>query len=60
MTKNGAIAKAKRYAERLQNTSVIEKNGEYDVTHTDYVEEWIEDGWNVVCNYKYDYELIKY
>lgn len=60
MTKSGATKKARKYAERLQETSVIEKNGEYDVIHTEYAEEYIQDGWNVVCNYKYDYELIKY
>lgn len=54
MTRAGAVAKAKRFAKRMENMIVVERSGEYDVAHADYKDEYIEDGYTIVCGYKYD------
>lgn len=53
MTKAGAIAKAKRYAARINDMIVIERNGVYEAVHADYKDEFIEDGYKVVKEFKY-------
>lgn len=60
MTKNGAIAKAKKYADKMQVVSVVEFNGNYEVIHYDYLEEFLEDGYKLVASYKYDYKVVKF
>lgn len=60
MTKNGAIAKAKKLADKLQIVSVVELNGNYEVIHYDYLEEFIEGGYTLIANYKYDYKVVKF
>lgn len=54
MTRSGAIAKAKKYAERIENMSVVRRGDDYEVTHTDYLQEWLDDGWEEVASYKYE------
>ena len=54
MTKAGATAKAKRYAERMENMTVITDGISYEVIHSEYLEEYIEDGWQKVVSYEYD------
>lgn len=53
MTRNGAIAKAKRYASKMEDMIVIEKGGVYEAAHADYKEEYIEDGYTIVKEIKY-------
>lgn len=60
MTKSAAIAKAKKHASQINDMNVVEKNGDYEVIHAAYLDEFIEDGYTFVCGFKYDYELIKY
>lgn len=59
MTKNGAIAKAKRETTKMNNITVIAKNNNYDVIHTEYLDEFIEDGYTKVFSFIYDYGVVK-
>lgn len=54
MTKAGATAKAKRYTERMEAMTVITDGITYEVIHTEYLEEYLEDGWQKVASYKYE------
>lgn len=54
MTKSGATSKAKRYTGRLQNSSVITNGISYECVHTDYLNEYIEEGWSLVASYEYN------
>ena len=61
MTKAGAIAKAKRYAERMNDMTVITNGITFEVIHTDYLEEYEEEGWKKVASYKYEFaKVVKY
>ncbi len=61
MTKAGAIAKAKRYTARMENMTVISNGITFEVIHTEYLEEYEEDGWEKVASYKYENcEVVKY
>ena len=53
MTKAGATAKAKRYAEKMNDMTVVFNGFDYEVIHTDYIEEYEEDGWTKVASYRY-------
>ncbi|MEE3334030.1 MAG: hypothetical protein VZR54_07120 [Ruminococcus sp.] len=54
MTKAGAIAKAKRYAKKMNDMTVIFNGIYYEVIHTDYLEEYEEDGWKKIASYRYN------
>lgn len=54
MTKAGAISKAKRYTEKMENMSVVTDGYTYEVIHTEYLDEYVEDGWYKVASFKYE------
>lgn len=60
MTKASAMAKARRYAANLNDVTVITNGLNYEVIHTEYLDEYIEDGWAKVASYKYDFKVTRY
>ena len=56
MSKSGAIAKAKKHARSLQDTSVVMKGDDYEVINSELLDEFLEDGWTKVASYTYDYD----
>lgn len=53
MTRSGATLKAKRFTARLQPCSVIRSDDNYECIHSDYVSEYVSDGWVLVASYEY-------
>lgn len=61
MTKTAAIAKAKRFAEKMNDMTVVTDGITFEVIHTDYIDEYTEDGWKKVASYKYENaNVVKY
>lgn len=57
MTRTEATRKARAYIKKnhIDSFTVIEQFGDFEVVHTEYLDDFTETGWNIIKTYKFNY-----